>query len=90
MPNLHYLALPEGCSIFGDFRCMSKELRFLQWKGMPLSSIPTELDLFHLTSLNFSESTNLASLWADSNTNLSEVSFELIFPKLEIKNHLYI
>ena len=66
MPNLHFLRLPEGCVIDGDLGCMSGELRWLQWKRMPFAHAPAGLNLSHLTSLDFSGSTNLASLWTEA------------------------
>lgn len=74
MPNLHYLKLPNGCSVDGDFRCISRELRLLQWRGMPFARVPRKLNLFHLLSLDFSDSTNLASLWTESNGSLEVCS----------------
>lgn len=69
MPNLHFLELPDGCIVNGDFKCMPKELRWLRWRGMSFSHIPTNLDVSQLTSLDFSESTDMASLWIEANDN---------------------
>ncbi|KAG0612311.1 hypothetical protein M758_6G017700 [Ceratodon purpureus] len=66
MSNLHSLVLPYEGMISGDLRCMSKELRLLQWRGMLFSSVPTTLNLFHILSLDFSNSSNLAFLWTES------------------------
>jgi hypothetical protein len=74
MPNLHSLQLPDGCFVNGDFRCMSRELRVLQWRAMPLTHIPVGLDLSLLTKLDFSHSSSLVALWTKSNTSL-EVHF---------------
>ena len=52
--------------IDGDFGCMSQELRWLQWKSMPFAHAPAGLNLSLVTSLDFSESTNLASLWTEA------------------------
>ncbi|KAG0627123.1 hypothetical protein M758_2G175500 [Ceratodon purpureus] len=70
MPNLHFLELPDGCIVNGDFRCISAKLRCLRWRGIVLEHIPLELDVSYLTSLDFSWSTNLASLWTESQDNL--------------------
>ncbi|KAG0584090.1 hypothetical protein KC19_3G184300 [Ceratodon purpureus] len=66
IPNLHFLELPDGCVMNGDFRCISTKLRWLRWRGIVLDCIPLGLDLSCLTSLDFSMSTNLASLWTES------------------------
>lgn len=70
MPNLHYLGLPDGCMVNGELKCISKELRWLRWRGMPYKDVTMDLDLSQLTSLDFSESSNLASIWVDSNGSL--------------------
>ncbi|KAG0583693.1 hypothetical protein KC19_3G155600 [Ceratodon purpureus] len=69
-PNLHYLRLPDGCYVNGNLSSMPKKLRLLQWRNMPLAYAPMELNLTSLTSLNFSYSSNLASLWTKSNETL--------------------
>ncbi|KAG0598623.1 hypothetical protein M758_12G088800 [Ceratodon purpureus] len=70
VPNLHYLRLPDGCKMYGDLKCISKQLRWLQWRKMPYQNVPKELNLIHLLSLDFSQSTKLASLWVESNDSL--------------------
>lgn len=76
MPNLHFLSLPDGCRLNGNLRRLSKELRWLRWRNMPFAHIPPNLNLLHLISLDFSESTSLAFLWMESDNNL-EVHFYL-------------
>ncbi|KAG0583652.1 hypothetical protein KC19_3G152200 [Ceratodon purpureus] len=66
MPNLHFLELPDGCVVNGDFRCISTKIRWLRWRGIVLDCMPLGLDVSCLTSLDFSKSTNLASLWTES------------------------
>ena len=70
MPNLHFLEMPNGGMMNGDWKHMSKELRWLQWKNTSLTHIPAKLDLSHLTSLDFSESSRLVTLWRKSNCSL--------------------
>ncbi|KAG0586241.1 hypothetical protein KC19_2G074800 [Ceratodon purpureus] len=67
--NLHYLIL-DGCDVSGNVGCVSKELRWLQWKNMPLTHIPSMLDFSNLVSLDFSYSTYLANAWVESNPAL--------------------
>ena len=74
MPNLHYLIFPNGCNLIGNLENISKRLRWLQWRNIPFAYILMELNLFYLTLLDFSRSSNLASLWIDSNISL-EVNF---------------
>lgn len=74
MQNLHFLILPNGCSVNGDLTCISRELRLLRWRDMPFACVPSEINLFHLLSLDFSQSTNLASLWTQSNVSLAVCS----------------
>ncbi|KAG0582798.1 hypothetical protein KC19_3G086800 [Ceratodon purpureus] len=69
MPNLHSLVLPHGSRINGDLGIMSKELRMLQWRGMPFSNVPTRLNLRHILFLDFSDSSKMASLWTESTTS---------------------
>ncbi|KAG0583310.1 hypothetical protein KC19_3G125800 [Ceratodon purpureus] len=70
MPNLHFLELPDGCIVNGDFRCISSKIRWLRWRGILMETIPVGLDVSCLTSLDFSMSTNLASLWTESQARL--------------------
>ena len=65
MPNLHFLVL-DGCRVHGNLGSISKELRYLQWKHLPLSYIPPLQHLSNLISLDFSESTKLANIWIES------------------------
>ena len=58
MRNLHYLVL-DGCNVSGNLGGISKELRYIQWKYMPLTSLPPIPNLSKLVSLDFFESTNL-------------------------------
>ena len=75
MTNLHYLIL-DGCDVSGNICCISRELRWLQWRNMPLTHIPHMLDFSNLVALDFSYSTYLANVWIESNPAL-EVSFSL-------------
>ena len=70
MPNLHYLGLPDGCMVNGELKYILRELRWLRWRGLPYKDVTMDLDLSQLTSLDFSQSSNLASLWVDSSTSL--------------------
>ncbi|KAG0607534.1 hypothetical protein M758_8G036000 [Ceratodon purpureus] len=69
MTNLHYLVL-DGCDVSGNIGCVSRELRWLQWRNMPLTHIPPMLDFSNLVSLDFSYSTLLANAWVESNPAL--------------------
>ena len=83
MRNLHYLIL-DGCNASGNLGCISKELRYIQWRHMPLPSPPPILNLSKLVSLDFSKSTNLVDIFTKStstfevicHTNLSLKRFE--------------
>ena len=72
MPNLHFLIL-DGCSVEGDFENISKELRCLQWKNMPLMHLPSIWNLSNLVSLDFSNSSQLANIWTNSNPTLEVI-----------------
>ncbi|KAG0565948.1 hypothetical protein KC19_7G026000 [Ceratodon purpureus] len=78
MPNLHFLELPDGCVVDGDFRCISTKIRWLRWRGIVLDCIPLGLDVSYLTSLDFSMSTNLASLWTESQGMLKVCFFKTL------------
>ena len=69
MTKLLYLVL-DGCTVGGNFGSSLEELRWLQWRKMPSMQPPLMLDLFNLTSLDFSYSSNLASLWTESSPAL--------------------
>ncbi|KAG0607740.1 hypothetical protein M758_8G051100 [Ceratodon purpureus] len=69
MTNLHFLVL-DGCFLDGGHTIISKKLRCLQWRHMPMIQRPLVLNLTNLISLDFSQSTNAASLWAESNSAL--------------------
>jgi hypothetical protein len=55
MERLHYLVV-DGCEVSGDFKRFPKRLRYLQWRAMPYSQIPTTLDLSSLSMLDLSKS----------------------------------
>ncbi|KAG0563627.1 hypothetical protein KC19_8G046500 [Ceratodon purpureus] len=67
MTNLHYLIL-DGCDVNGNFDIISKELRWLRWRNMPLVHLPRMFDFMNLVSLDFSQSPRLASMWTESNS----------------------
>ena len=69
MPNLHFLIL-DGCEVHGNIGSISKELRYLQWRHMPLTYIPPMLKLSNLISLDFSESTKLVDTWIEGEPSL--------------------
>ncbi|KAG0575963.1 hypothetical protein KC19_5G044200 [Ceratodon purpureus] len=69
MGNLHFLIL-DGCNVSGNLEGVSKELRCLRWRHMPLTNAPSMLNLSNLTSLDFSYSTKLANVWAQSDPSL--------------------
>ncbi|KAG0563674.1 hypothetical protein KC19_8G050100 [Ceratodon purpureus] len=69
MTNLHFLVL-DGCFINGDLTIISKKLRSLRWRHMPMIQRPPVLNLTNLISLDFSHNTKAASLWAESNPAL--------------------
>ncbi|KAG0608202.1 hypothetical protein M758_8G087000 [Ceratodon purpureus] len=69
MSNLHFLIL-DGCYINGDVTTISKKLRYLRWRQMPVIQRPPILNLSNLISLDFSYSSEVASLWAKSNPTL--------------------
>ncbi|KAG0607709.1 hypothetical protein M758_8G048500 [Ceratodon purpureus] len=69
MTNLHFLVL-DGCFFNGDLTIISKRLRCLRWRHMPMIQRPPILNLTNLITLDFSYSTKAASLWAESNPAL--------------------
>ncbi|KAG0588190.1 hypothetical protein KC19_2G223500 [Ceratodon purpureus] len=79
MPNLHFLELPDGCVVTRDFRCISTKIRWLRLRGIVLDCIPLRLDLSCLTSLDFSMSTNLASLWTEPQSMLEVCFFQNLY-----------
>jgi len=87
MTNLHFLIL-DGCDVIGDLGSMLNELRWLQWRYMPLTHLPLMLDLSNLISLDFSYSTKLATIWAESDPAWEvcylNLLLELDYSKLQI------
>ncbi|KAG0615433.1 hypothetical protein M758_5G040900 [Ceratodon purpureus] len=69
MENLHFLTL-DGCNVSGNLEAISKELRCLRWRHMPLTNAPSMLNLSNLISLDFSYSTKLANMWIQSDATL--------------------
>ena len=67
MTNLHYLIL-DGCDVSGNFDKVSKELRWLQWRNMPLIHLPRMWNFLNLVTLDFSNSPGLASIWTESDS----------------------
>ena len=65
MERLHYLVV-DGCEVSGDFKRFPKRLRYLQWRAMPYSQIPTTLDVSSLSMLDLSKSDKLVNLWSNS------------------------
>ncbi|KAG0576009.1 hypothetical protein KC19_5G048200 [Ceratodon purpureus] len=69
MENLHFLTL-DGCNVSGNLDGVSKELRCLRWRHMPLTNAPSLPNLSNLISLDFSYSTKLANMWTQSDPAL--------------------
>ncbi|KAG0504123.1 hypothetical protein KC19_N018900 [Ceratodon purpureus] len=69
MENLHFLTL-DGCNVSGNLAGISKELRCLRWRHMPLTNAPSMQNLSNLISLDFSYSTKLANIWTQSDPAL--------------------
>ena len=69
MRNLHYLILDE-CDVDGNLGSIAKELRYLRWRHMPRTHIPSMQKISNLVSLDFSKSTKLANVWIESDTTL--------------------
>ncbi|KAG0615448.1 hypothetical protein M758_5G041800 [Ceratodon purpureus] len=69
MGNLHFLIL-DGCNVSGNLEGISKELRCLRWRHMPLTNAPSMQNLSNLISLDFSYSTKLANMWTQSDPAL--------------------
>lgn len=65
MVNLHFLTL-DGCNISGDLGHISKELRWIRWRYMPLRHLPLMLNMSNLVSLDLSKSANLGEAWTES------------------------
>ncbi|KAG0564220.1 hypothetical protein KC19_8G093100 [Ceratodon purpureus] len=69
MSNLHFLIL-DGCFVNGDHTIISKKLRCLRWRDMPMIQPPPILNLTNLISLDFSYTIKVPDLWANSNPAL--------------------
>lgn len=87
MTNLHYLIL-DDCNVSGNFGNISRELRLLRWRRMPSTQVPPILNFSNLVSLDFSQSTMIASTWIESNLAL-EVCFTDKFTRLTIYIIIY-
>ena len=74
MPNLHFLIL-DGCNMNGNLGSISKELRWLRWRYMPLMQFPVMLNLSRLISLDFFGSKELVNIWTESNPPLEVCYF---------------
>ena len=55
MSNLHFLVL-DGHHLEGDFENIPKELRWLQWRHIPMTYLPFMSNLLNLVSLDISMS----------------------------------
>ena len=83
IPSLHFLVL-DGCYVNGNLDSKWEELRWLRWRYMPLPHLPPILDLSNLILLDFSWSTNLANLWAESDSTLEVLycTLKLVFKEI--------
>lgn len=65
MDELHLLVL-DGCAVVGDdFSTWSQEIRWLQWRLLPHTELPSHLKLPNLVVLDLTDSRNLCRLWQD-------------------------
>ena len=76
MSGLHFLVL-DGCKVSGNLGSSWEGLRWLQWRRMPMTQSPRVTNLANLVSLGFSESTELAEIWVESNPALEVCMMEL-------------
>ena len=80
MSNLHFLIL-DGCYVVGDLDRISEELRWLQWRFIPLTHLPPISNLFNLISLDLSLSDNLANAWVITDSTLKVCYANLLLLK---------
>ena len=64
MKKLRLLQL-AGVQLVGDFKYLSKDLRWLCWHGFPLACIPTNLYQGSLVSIEL-ENSNVNLLWKEA------------------------
>lgn len=63
MEELHLLVLDNNPIVPDDFSRWSEVLRWLQWKSLPFTELPSQLNLPKLTVLDLTDSGNLTRLW---------------------------
>ena len=61
MHQLRVLQLNYAC-LKGNFQCLSKRLRYLEWYGFPLKTIPSDLHMENLVAIYMPYS-SLIELW---------------------------
>jgi len=64
MKRLRLLQL-DGVQLDGDFKYLSRNLRWLCWNGFPLSCIPSNFDQRNLVSIEL-ENSNMSFVWKET------------------------
>jgi len=64
MKRLRLLQL-DGVQLDGNFEYLSRNLRWLSWNAVPLTSIPTDLYLENLVCIEL-ENTNVNVVWKEN------------------------
>lgn len=62
MINLRLLQI-DNVQLEGEFKLMPAELKWLQWRGCPLKTLPSDFCPQGLRVLDLSESKNIERLW---------------------------
>ena len=73
MQQLRVLQL-NYAQLRGNFQCLSKRLRYLEWYGFPLESIPPDLHMENLVAIYMPYS-KLIELW--KGTKVCKICFPL-------------
>jgi len=68
MKKLRLLQL-AGVQLYGDFKYLSRKLKWLSWNGFPLRCIPTNLYQGNLVSIEL-ENSNLNLVWKETQVNI--------------------
>ena len=76
MHQLRVLQLNYAC-LKGNFQCPSKRLRYLEWFGFPLKSIPPDLYMEKLVVIYMPHS-SLTELWKGAKVANESICFHII------------
>jgi len=76
MKKLRLLQL-SGVQLDGDFKYLSRNLKWLHWNGFPLTCIPSNLDQRNIVSIEL-ENSNIKLVWKEMQVLIWSFIFRIL------------